>query len=235
MASGAKSDTKTETKTATVRKKGKKTMTHRDIIDAYMEYVLEHEEEPTSIYKFCKRIGIEEKNFYDHFGSFESLKKGIWNTLFDITMETSEKSEEYYRFSNREKLLTFFYAYFEMLTLNRSYILFTLKHQERRLTRLEQLSGLRKRIKDFAAGLIEDDNDQKTLRIRKKPVALFSEGAWVQFLFLLRFWLDDDSKGFEKTDVAIEKSVNTVFDVFDNTPLDSILDLGKFLWKEKIA
>ena len=45
----------------------------------------------------------------------------------------------------------------------------------------------------------------------------------------------DTSKGFEKTDALIEKSVNVVFEVFDNTRLDTILDLGKFLWKEKFA
>jgi hypothetical protein len=60
----------------------------------------------------------------------------------------------------------------------------------------------------------------------------FSEGAWVQLLFLLKFWMDDDSPSFEKTDMAIEKSVRIVFDVFDNTPIDSIVDFGKFLWKE---
>ena len=48
----------------------------------------------------------------------------------------------------------------------------------------------------------------------------------------MKFWLSDTSKGFEKTDAFIEKSVNVVFEVFDNTRLDTILDLGKFLWKE---
>ncbi|MFN4199515.1 MAG: TetR/AcrR family transcriptional regulator, partial [Flavobacterium sp.] len=41
------------------------------------------------------------------------------------------------------------------------------------------------------------------------------------------------SKGFEKTDVLIEKSVKAAFDVMDTTPLESIFDLGKFIWKEK--
>jgi hypothetical protein len=45
--------------------------------------------------------------------------------------------------------------------------------------------------------------------------------------------MDDHSPGFEKTDMAIEKSVRTVFDLFDNTPFDSVIDFGKFLWKEK--
>jgi hypothetical protein len=47
--------------------------------------------------------------------------------------------------------------------------------------------------------------------------------------------MEDSSAGFEKTDVVIEKSVTTIFDVFENTPLDSLLDFGKFLYKEKMA
>ncbi len=45
--------------------------------------------------------------------------------------------------------------------------------------------------------------------------------------------MEDSSPSFEKTDMAIEKSVQTVFELFDNTPLDSVIDFGKFLWNEK--
>jgi hypothetical protein len=47
--------------------------------------------------------------------------------------------------------------------------------------------------------------------------------------------MDDNSAGFENTDIAIEKSVRAIFDVFDTQPLESVLDFGKFLWKEKMA
>ena len=40
-------------------------------------------------------------------------------------------------------------------------------------------------------------------------------------------------KGFEKTDALIEKSVTVAFEVFDNTRLDTILDLGKFLTEKQ--
>ena len=46
--------------------------------------------------------------------------------------------------------------------------------------------------------------------------------------------MDDNSKAFEKTDIIIEKSVNTVVDLLDTKPLENLLDLGKFLWKEKM-
>ena len=51
-------------------------------------------------------------------------------------------------------------------------------------------------------------------------------------VFILKYWKDDGSAGFEKTDMVIEKSVRAVFDVFETTPLESVVDFGKFLWKE---
>ena len=57
----------------------------------------------------------------------------------------------------------------------------------------------------------------------------------MQLGFLINFWINDSSADFEKTDQAIEKSVQTAFDVFDNTPLSTLVDFGKFLWKEKFA
>ena len=65
--------------------------------------------------------------------------------------------------------------------------------------------------------------------------AIFSEAAWVQLLFTIKFWMEDSSPGFEKTDILIEKSINTVFEVFNNTPLEQVFDLGKFLFKERMA
>ena len=50
----------------------------------------------------------------------------------------------------------------------------------------------------------------------------------------LKFWLEDTSSSFEKTDIFIEKAVNTSFDLISVQPIKSIIDLGKFLFKEKM-
>ncbi|MBA3986578.1 MAG: TetR/AcrR family transcriptional regulator, partial [Flavobacteriales bacterium] len=118
----------------------------------------------------------------------------------------------------------------ELLTANRSYVLFTLKEHSDMLKNMQQLSGLRKKIKVFATELIEDKNDEKQLKILKQPATIFSEGAWLQTVFILKFWMDDNSPAFEKTDLVIEKSVRAIFDVFATSPLESVIDFGKFLW-----
>lgn len=213
----------------------KKSLSSDKLIALYMDYVLENEKTPKSVYRFCKDNKLKEDEFYNFFGSFESLQKGIWERFFEHTLKMLESSPEYYEFTNREKMLTFYYTFFEMLSANRSFVLFSLRQYESKLKNLEQLNGLRKKVKHFAKELIKEENETKNLKVLKQSEAIFSEAAWIQLMFLLNFWMDDNSAKFESTDIAIEKSVNTVFDVFDNTPLERVIDFGKFLWKEKMA
>ena len=53
----------------------KKTITSNDIISFYMDYVLEHNENPKSVYAFAKANNFEEAKYYEHFGSFEAVEK----------------------------------------------------------------------------------------------------------------------------------------------------------------
>lgn len=213
---------------------GKKKMTREAIISSYMSAVLENEHTPKSVYKFCKDHEMSEDDFYQFFGSFDGLRKEIWNGFFDHTLELTHKANGFDTFSNKEKMLTFFFTFFELLTANRSYALFSLKEHKNPLQSMEQLKGIRGRVKEFAGELIEDKNDEKQIKLLKQPVSVFSEGAWLQLLFILKYWMEDSSPGFEKTDLVIEKSVRAIFDVFDTAPLESVLDFGKFLWKEKM-
>lgn len=219
----------------TTKKTTKKAPEAQDLINYYMNDVLENEHTPKSVYKFAKDNGFKEQEFYAHFGSFDALRKSIWNQFYANTEELLHKSKEYEQFTNREKLLTFYYTMFELLTANRSYVLYALKGSTKNMGNLEQLKGLRKRIKNFAKDIIQDKNDTKSIKLFEKSEVIFSEAVWIQFLFLLKFWMDDNSAAFESTDVAIEKSVNTAFDVFDTAPLERLVDFGKFLWKERMA
>ena len=97
---------------------------------------------------------------------------------------------------------------------------------------MRDLKQFRNHFKDFIVNLLKSETSEKDRKVAKVTGPVFSEGGWLQFLFILKFWLDDNSKGFEKTDIVIEKSVNTVVDLLDTKPLENLFDLGKFLWKE---
>jgi len=218
------------TKEKTKRKTSAKlSFSKEDLISSYMQMILESERAPESIYKFCKDINITEGQFYEFFGSFETLQKGIWDEFIHQALGVISKSKEYPAFNKREKLLTFYYTFFEILTLNRSYILLTLKGP----LDIAQLLKLRHTFQDYISALAElkTDTEEQIKHYSSKAV---EELAWAQFLVILRFWIKDDSTKFEKTDVMIEKTINTTFDVVDTTPINSVIDYAKFLFKESI-
>jgi len=198
-----------------------------------MDSVLSNNAEPKNVYIFCKDNDIEESDFYSFYGSIDALKEDIWIKLYENTASNLTKDENFASYSNRNKLLSLYFTMFEVLTLNRSYVYYTLKESKDGLKALKQLKGLRAHFKSFINQIIDENEEPKNEQIQKITKPLFAEGAWIQFLFLLKFWLDDTSKGFEKTDIMIEKSVKAVLDVLDTTPLESVIDLGKFIWKER--
>ena len=202
------------------------------IITLYMEHILMGEEEPKTIYAFCKKNKIEESDFYSFFGSFEGLKKEIWNKFLENAISTLQNDSSFATYSPKNKLLTLYFTLFEILTLNRSYVLFVLKDNMKGMNNLMQLKQFRITFKDFVKNYIATD-ESKSGKLSRITKPVYSEGAWIQFLLIMKFWMADNSKGFEKTDIIIEKSVNTVVDLLDSQPLENIIDLGKFLWSER--
>ncbi len=218
------------TKKATSKKKQ---ITDDQIISKYMDQVLQNNAEPKNVYLFCQENKITEADFYAYYGSLEALKQDIWLKFFENVKNTVESDENYDTYSNKNKLLTLYFSLIEILTLNRSYVVFALKEEKKMLKNLQQLKTFRNHFKSFIVDMMNTQTSEEDFKVNKIAKPLYVEGAWVEFLFILKFWLDDTSKGFEKTDVMIEKAVKATFDVLDTTPLDSLLDLGKFVWKEK--
>lgn len=211
----------------------KKTITSQDILTLYMDYVLEHDENPKSVYAFAKANNFEESLFYKHFASFEAIEKGIFEAFFTNSLSVLNKSEDYNIFDARNKLLSFYYTFFENLTANRSYITHVLGKYKNDLKGLKILSGLKHHFTAYIVTLGIQMLDIKQEQFEKIQEKALKESAWLQLLLTMNFWLKDTSASFEKTDIFIEKSVNTTFDVLDIAPLKSVLDLGKFLFKEK--
>jgi hypothetical protein len=220
--------------TAKRAKSKKSTVDDNAIITAYMQHVLANNEIPKNAYVFCKAHEINEDDFYAFFGSLDALQQDIWVKFFENAVATIEKEAAFETYSDKNKLLTLYFTLFEILTLNRSYVLFSLKENKEGLKHLKQMKGFRNRFKQYIVDTVKSVSSESFGRFDKVTEPVYAEGAWIQFLFLFKFWMDDTSKGFEKTDVLIEKSVNTVVDLLNTKPLESLFDLGKFLWKEKM-
>ncbi|MGK7393067.1 MAG: TetR/AcrR family transcriptional regulator [Candidatus Cyclobacteriaceae bacterium M3_2C_046] len=201
------------------------------IKSAYIEYLLEHGKAPNSVYKFAKDLKMTEGAFYDYFNSFNALEKEIWKDYFEVVQEKLEGDDMYQQYSAREKLLAFYYTWVEILKNNRSYVVYKLNHTPRSSYRPDYLSTFRSMYIDYLRDLLNQAREDQEIVERKYLSDRYQDGLWLQLLFVLRFWVKDDSSRFEQTDAAIEKAVNLSFELMGKSTLESALDFAKFLYQ----
>lgn len=213
----------------------KKTILTRDkIVSMYMNYRLENNDQPKSVYQFSKINGFEESQFYSFFGTLESVEKEIFKIFLENTVALIKKDPAYEAYDMKSKMLSFYFTFFELLSANRSYVVMSLKEHQNQLKNLMQLSGLRIEFKNYITQIISDEVRTQHEKFQNFQEKAIQETSWIQFLLTMKFWLDDESPAFEKTDIYIEKSVKATFELMNIAPIDSIIDFGKFIFKEKI-
>jgi hypothetical protein len=207
--------------------------TIESIQHAYIDFVLTEGEPPKSVYLFTKKIKMPEEEFYKFFSSFEAIEQNIW-TGFAIKTISEIKSQHAWRlFTAREKALSFFYTFFEMLKGSRSFVVYSIKRQPKTFTSSQIFSGIKDVFEHFCNDLIMDGIESDELSDRKFFTNRYKDALWVQLLFVLNFWINDSSTGFEKTGEAIEKGINVTFDLFQRSPIDNLLEFGKFLTRNR--
>ncbi len=219
--------------TTTTKKTAKKDL-RKLILEGFVNHVLEYGSTPKSVFKFAKDLKMKEEEFYTYFTSFESIKSAIWVSIFESTLEQIESQEVFKEYSVREKFLSFLFTWIEELKKNRSYLLSLYQDKTQSMKSLPlDAKEFKEKFKDFAGEIILEGKE--TQEIANRPIISdrYDEALWLQAAFVFRYWLDDRSPRFEKTDAAIEKSVNLSFDLMGKSALDSFLDFAKFLYQNK--
>ncbi|QIP14532.1 TetR/AcrR family transcriptional regulator [Spirosoma aureum] len=214
---------------------------------AYTEYVLENGKQPTSVFQFARKLKLAEADFYNDYASFDAIEADIWLTFFNQAKATVEADDTYQGYSVREKLLAFYYTWIELLKAQRSFVVYSFGrlraesgiHSARgRLsgslsTKTQVLNPFKEAFFDYARDLLAEGRESKEVEPRPFITDRYPNALWAQTLYLLDFWVRDVSKNFEKTDTAIEKAVNTAFDLIGRSPLDTLFDFAKFIYQNK--
>jgi hypothetical protein len=206
------------------------------IRDAYIDYLLEHGKEPASVYQFMKMLKMKEGVFYDYYNSFSAIEKDVWKSYFDETLSRIRSESVYNEYTVREKLLAFYYTWIEVLKDNRSYVTYSVNRMERKGFRWKNadfLHAFRSDFLDFVNDLIAEGKETEEIVDRPLIGSRYDDGLWQQLIFVLKFWVNDDSLGFERTDAAIEKAVNLSFDLMSRSALDTAFDFARFLYQKR--
>ncbi|MBV6640087.1 MAG: TetR/AcrR family transcriptional regulator [Cyclobacteriaceae bacterium] len=205
-----------------------------EIIQAYIDYLLKNHDDPESMYQFAGILGIKESEIYKHFASFTAIKQTVFEGFFEQTVSILEKDKLYTEYDAKNKLLSFYYIFFEILKENRSYVILVLKN-ESGMEPVKVLQRLRSHFITYIDNIGVETINFKNEDLDKIKQKGLKEMAWGQLLATLKYWISDDSPDFEKTDLFIEKSLKASFELINTQPLESIIDFTKFLFREKLS
>ncbi len=201
---------------------------------AYKEYVLENGTQPPSVYVFAKKLKMPETEFYEYYNSFDAVESDAWVGYLRQTLMSLEADEAYAQYSAREKLLAFYYTWIEIIKQDRSYVVYSYTRLKRPVARnTGALQPFKNGFYNFATELMMEGRETREVVTRPVISDRYVDGLWMQLLYILDFWVRDLSRGFESTDTAIEKSVNTSFDVMGKSVVDSVFDYAKFVYQNR--
>lgn len=211
-----------------------KSVSPNKIIQAYIDFLLENGNRPASVYQFAKIVKIKESDFYDHFSSFDAIESSWTKNLLQEVTAHLQADEVFLNYGAREKYLAFLYAWVEKCRDYRSFLL-VLNKPSSLPSMPAGFKELKKQFYDFAESILREGMDKQEVKQRPLLSDRYADAMFMQFAFVHQFWMKDSSTGFEKTDMAIEKSVNLAFDLMGQSAFDSAIEFGKFLFQQRRA
>jgi len=206
------------------------------IIEKYIDMYLTHNEAPKNVYVFAKSLNISEQEFYQYYPSIEAIEASIFQEWFAEVKQNVESSELFITYAAREKFLAIYFAWIEALKKHRSFVVARWQTQSKQIALPKTPSFLKPLKHDFIAfsqSILNEGMQSKEITERKFISDKYADAQWLNLLFITNFWVNDNSINFEKSDEAIEKSVNLAFDLMGQTALDSMLNFGKFLFQNR--
>lgn len=204
------------------------------IIKGYIEFELLNGRVPNSVFELTNRLELEEPVFYKYFGSLDVLRSAILSDFLSTTTDLMDEDPNYATFTAREKLLALFYTLFEQLQQQRSYLLMKYSDIKKTPENSKDWKEFMKLLIARADLILSEAKMQNEIQDRPVIGSHYGKGSPLIFAYLFRVWIKDDSTEFATTDAAIEKAVNLSFDMLGSSPLDSLIDFGKFAFKTKV-
>lgn len=211
----------------------KKTLTAADFQKAYLDFVRTNGKRPGSARGLCDAAELDLDVFYEHFKNLVALEKNLWLAWYDETIDVLAGSPEYAQYSAQERLFAFLYTWLETLEPHIDYI----KLAPRFLNIFQPTELI---LMDFKRGYLAYTTDlseiaKETGELIDRLVIerVFPDVFWLQLIFVLNYWMKDESEDKAKTDEAIERSVSLAFEWMGRNQLDSVFEFGKFLLEKK--
>ncbi|MCS6904666.1 MAG: TetR family transcriptional regulator C-terminal domain-containing protein, partial [Bacteroidia bacterium] len=134
------------------------------------------------------------------------------------------QSELYNSYPARQKILSYFFTFFEVARTERTFISRTL-HKDR------IVGAYAKKFKEIVLDIIQEGIATEDIQERFYS-SYYPDIVWNLHYSLLLFWINDDSENFVETEKAIEIYSKVPLEIMGPNIFDSIFETIKFSIKQ---
>lgn len=194
----------------------------------YVELVIK-EGRPTSFHELEKKLRTAGVEIDPHFSSLSTLEAEIFLDGFVKVRDQLLSDEVFAAYSAREKLLAIFYTWLEDLEAQKAF--WRIVDQAAFLFECQAyMQQTKAPFQAFVKLIISQGLEEGS--IARRPITDYYIGPiWCSSNYIFHSWLRDESKNSERSDAAVEKTVNFVFDLMEPGWLDSGFEWTKFLFQ----
>lgn len=186
-------------------------------IDLYIE-------DNYSIPNLTKKTGKSASEIYTLFPNKNSILKFYYPSLVIRYRAMINEIEDFDTYSISEKLSNFAFTLFDMMDERRQFVEDTFEKFERKCT---SKSEFQKEIKSLFKEFFTSDGNIAT-SAGFLIGDLFYASLKTQFLYLIKFWMEDDSEGRERTFALTDKITGFIEELVYSKIMDKGFDLAKY-------
>jgi len=190
------------------------------IIEAYREMLIAGETE-INTYTISRKAEITEKEFFEHFTSAEDVGRKVWTNIGDSVIEALSGSELYNSYPPRQKILSYYFTFFEIALNERTFI-------ERTAESSKYTRAYKDSFKTFIGDIVQEGIAMEDIKERLSLSNYYPEVLWDLHMKLIRFWMNDQSDKFVETEKAVEMFSRVPLELMGPNLLDSVFDTLKF-------
>lgn len=182
-----------------------------------------------NLYNIAKEAGCEVGQIQQFFPGKQAILRGFYDQIPDMYRSSILEIQEYETLTVGEKVANYIYTTFDVLSMHRDFSESTINNMV--LSRHD--TYWHKESKHIFKSMIIDDN-----RIPGANTVLLQDFVYDiivrEYMQLIRFWLQDDSPGSERTLALVDKLTGFGSELLYSGVIDKGFDLGKYLLSNDI-
>jgi len=189
-------------------------------IDLYVE-----QDGEFSLNQISKEIDLSVAEIFDYFPNKQAILDFYYTSLVIRYRLMIDEIEDFETYSLSEKLSNFVFASFDMMSEKQAFVEQTFKRRIRCSYSKKEYS---KKVEEVLRSFFKEDpgiSSSGSLLLNE----LFFQLLTKKYLYLVSYWINDDSEGKERTMELTDKVTAFIQEVMYNSVADKGFDLLKFL------